>query len=1095
MNAADRERVKELLSRAAQIPPHERAAYLEQAAGGDRHILAEALELLRTLDDPTFMSAPTGAGLSGALDPNGALREGPGSRIGRYKLLQLIGEGGFGAVFMAEQAEPVVRRVALKIIKAGMDTAQVIARFEAERQALALMDHPNIARVLDAGATDSGRPYFVMELVRGEPVTDYCDRERLPVPDRLKLFRDVCHAVQHAHQKGIIHRDLKPSNVLVTIADSEPLPKVIDFGIAKATAGRLTDKTLFTEIQQLIGTPQYMSPEQAEISGVDIDTRSDVYTLGVLLYELLSGTTPLEGGRLRAMPLAELQRAIREEEPPRPSTRVSSLAVKRSDFRFPISDFRLESGAAAANRKSETLDNASRRQGQVGNRKSSALDIASQRRTDPQTLTRALRGDLDWIVMKCLEKDRRRRYATASALAEDIGRYLADQPVLATPPSAGYKLRKFVRRNKAPAAAITVVALALVLGLAGTLWQAGIARREATAAQASARAEKQRAEELKRVADFQSQMLSEIDVEAMGRGIKQRFAEQVRAALAREWVGEAPNRRPRTPEEIEAELAQFEQLAAAAQGVDIARHVVDDYVLERAAKALDQRFAEQPLVQAQLRDAIGSTYQALGLYDVAEPHLRSALELHRRELGDEHPDVANSLNNLAALLQANGDYAAAEPLYREALGLYRKLLGDEHPDVASGLNNLASLLQGKGEYAAAEPLFREALALRRKLLGDEHPHVAQSLNNLARLLQDKGDYAAAEPLLREALALGRKLLGNAHPDVANRLNNLAMLLKDRGDFAAAEPLLREALALRRKLLGDEHPHVATSMNNLAWLLKDKGDYAEAELLDREALALRRKLLGDEHPDVASSLNTLAMLLKDKGDYIAAEHLFREALALRRKLLGDEHPHVATSANNLAALLNETGDYAAAEPLLREGLALQRKLVGDEHPQVAVSLTNLAALLKGKGDFAAAEPLFREALALFRKLLGDEHPHTAYPLDGLGAVLLKLGRHDEAVPLLRQCLEIRTRVLADDHPQVWLRYHIMSLLGQALAEQAKFAEAKPLLADGCAGLTAQAERIPARVREERVSAACQALTKLYEAWQAAEPDPAAARSKP
>jgi serine/threonine protein kinase len=399
---------------------------------------------------------------------------------------------------MAEQTEPVVRRVALKVIKAGMDTKQVIARFEAERQALAMMDHPNIARVLDAGASESGRPYFVMELVRGDPVTQYCDRERLSVPKRLELFRDVCNAVQHAHQKGIIHRDLKPSNVLVTVADSEPLPKVIDFGIAKATAGRLTDKTLFTEHRALIGTPAYMSPEQADMSGADIDTRSDIYALGVLLYELLAGITPFDPHRLRSASFVEIQRIIREEEPPKPSTRLSAMQ----------SEPQPSGSGLSPSEPSSALPH-----GRGSDPSSSAGDIADFRQTDLRTLIKDVRGDLDWIVMKCLEKDRRRRYETASALADDIARYLDHQPVLATPPSPGYKLRKFASRNRGTVLAGAVVAVTLVVA-SGVSITFGLGearqRRAADVAQSEARA---RADELEKVAQFQQAQLSGIDAE------------------------------------------------------------------------------------------------------------------------------------------------------------------------------------------------------------------------------------------------------------------------------------------------------------------------------------------------------------------------------------------------------------------------------------------------------------------------------------------------------------------------------------------------------------------------------------------------------
>ena len=353
-----------------------------------------------------------------------------GTLIGPYKLLQQIGEGGMGVVYMAEQAAPVRRKVALKIIKPGMDTREVIARFEAERQALALMDHPNIARVFDGGATDAGRPYFVMELVRGVPITEYCDQNNLPVHERLELFVTVCHAVQHAHQKGIIHRDIKPSNVLVTLHDGRPVPKVIDFGVAKAIGQQLTDKTLFTQFAQMVGTPLYMSPEQAELTGLDIDTRGDIYSLGVLLYELLTGTTPFEGGRMKKAAMDEIRRMIREEDPPSPSMRLSSTAGETQTA------------------------------------------VAAHRRVDAKGLSKLVRGDLDWIVMKALEKDRTRRYETANGFAADVVRYLSDEPVEACPPSSVYRFRKFARRNRGTLATAAFVLMALIVGTFVSTWQA-----------------------------------------------------------------------------------------------------------------------------------------------------------------------------------------------------------------------------------------------------------------------------------------------------------------------------------------------------------------------------------------------------------------------------------------------------------------------------------------------------------------------------------------------------------------------------------------------------------------------------------------------
>jgi serine/threonine protein kinase/formylglycine-generating enzyme required for sulfatase activity len=451
MPDANHERLRRLFDQAFSLPRPARDELLARECRGDAALHRRLLAMLEAADGERFLAAPTDAGAAGGA-VGGRDDEGPGTRIGPYKLLQQIGEGGFGVVFLAEQETPVVRRVALKVIKLGMDTRQVVARFEQERQALALMDHPHIARVFDAGATATGRPYFVMELVKGAPIVEFSDRHNLSIDERLGLFEQVCSAVQHAHGKGIIHRDIKPSNILVGEQDGRPQAKVIDFGIAKATSQKLTDKTLFTEHQQVIGTLQYMSPEQAEGS-LDIDTRTDVYSLGVLLYELLTGSTPFDRKTLGNTLLGELHRLIRETDPPRPSTRLEQSR--------------------------ETL-----------------ASIAARRRTEPRRLGAMLRGDLDWIVMKALEKDRGRRYETASGLAADIRRHLAGETVVAAPPSASYRLRKFVRRNRGPVAAAVAIALALLLGAIGFAWQASVATAEAQRADTSARLAVQRADDV-----------------------------------------------------------------------------------------------------------------------------------------------------------------------------------------------------------------------------------------------------------------------------------------------------------------------------------------------------------------------------------------------------------------------------------------------------------------------------------------------------------------------------------------------------------------------------------------------------------------------
>jgi len=421
---ADPVKVKQIFMAALDHSRAERESYLDRACGGDAELRSEVEGLLAALTGRALLDAETIA-TETPVRPAETPVEGPGTHINQYTLLQKIGEGGFGSVFMAEQERPVRRRVALKIIKLGMETRQVIARFEQERQALAIMDHPNIAKVLDGGTTDTGRPFFVMELVNGVQITEYCDRQHLTTRERLELFIPVCNAIQHAHQKGIIHRDIKPSNVLVTLHDDKPVPKVIDFGVAKATNQRLTEKTLFTEFRTIIGTPVFMSPEQAEMSGLDIDTRTDVYSLGVLLYELLTGTTPFDVKSLLEAGYGEMQRIIREVEPPRPSTRLTAMA--------------------------DTLPN-----------------VAAQRGMEPAKLSKVVRGDLDWIAMKCLEKDRTRRYETANGLAMDVLRYLQGEPIVAAPPSARYRFRKFVRRHRVGVMAGGAIALVLLLGVLGT---------------------------------------------------------------------------------------------------------------------------------------------------------------------------------------------------------------------------------------------------------------------------------------------------------------------------------------------------------------------------------------------------------------------------------------------------------------------------------------------------------------------------------------------------------------------------------------------------------------------------------------------------
>jgi eukaryotic-like serine/threonine-protein kinase len=704
--------------------------------------------------------------------------ESAGTQIGPYKLLEQIGEGGMGVVYMADLQKPVRRRVALKIIKAGMDTRQVIARFEAERQALALMDHSNIARVLDAGATDSGRPYFVMELVRGIPITEYCDQNNLPVHERLELFVQVCHAVQHAHQKGIIHRDIKPANVLVTLHDGRPVPKVIDFGVAKATNQQLTEKTLFTAFAQMVGTPLYMSPEQAEMSGLDIDTRSDIYSLGVLLYELLTGTTPFDQQRFREAAYAEMVRIIREEEPPKPSTRISTLGAART--------------ATAAHRQ-----------------------IAGQR------LGQLMKGDLDWIVMKALEKDRTRRYDTANGLAADVDRYLQDEPVVARPPTSLYRFQKLVRRNKLAVAATGAVIAALVIGLGFSGWlllREKEARQRAVAAEQAANTE---AAKSAQVAEFMKDMLMGVGPSvALGRDNKMLLE-----------------------------------------------------ILDKTASRVGHDLKDQPLVQAELLDTIGPVYQELAQYEKSEAMLREGLSIRRKVLGSEHLDVAKSLNNLGLVLHRAQKLTEAEAAYREALAIQTKLLGSQNSDVARTQSRLGSVLRRQGNADEAESLLRSSLDTRKNVLGQENPEVASSLRELALLLSTQSKYAEAERLLRQALAMQTQRPDTVNPAVADLIFNLGKVLERDGKFPEAEVKLRDSLAMQRKLYGDEHPDVAESLGFLAKTLSDQDKLAEAETMYRENLAMRRKLSSKEN--IVTAQNDLAAVLRKENKLVDLAAIYRE----------------------------------------------------------------------------------------------------------------------------------------------------------------------------------------------------------------------------
>lgn len=845
----------------ADTPPERQTVFLDATCQDDfalrQRLEARLTELQQsdTVVDPgSSADQPTVKAQIPKEEPDEAI----GPTVGRYKLREKLGEGGCGVVYVAEQSEPVRRRVALKVIKLGMDTKQVVARFEAERQALAMMDHPNIAKVLDAGATSTGRPYFVMELVRGHRITDFCDQAKLTAKLRLQLFVKVCHAIQHAHQKGIIHRDIKPSNILVTRLDSEPVPKVIDFGIAKATEGRLTDNTVYTQLQQFVGTPAYMSPEQAEMTGMDIDTRSDIYSLGVLLYELLTGKTPFDAKELIASGLDGMRKTILEREPSRPSTRVSTLVMEE------------------------------------------LTTTAERRSIDRSQLVHLLKGDLDWIVMKCLEKDRTRRYETANALAADIARYLSDEPVTARPVSTLYKFQKSFRRNRLVFASAGAVLLALVAGLCLSVWQAAVATRERKAAEAARMAE-----------------------------TEQRLAVQTalrRAEAERQRADDNANRASTNALLAQAEATKSTQVATllkdmlAGVGPSVARGrdtTLLREILTNTVSRLDKEMADQPEVEADLRVILGRTYRDLGDYPASTAMNRRALELRRKALGERHESVAQALNELAKSEGLRGNWAEAEQFQRKALAIRRENREVTDLVIADMQNDLGILLWNGGKLGEAMAAYRAALEIKEKQLAPPNEKLADAHLNLSLLLLDRGDFAQGESEARTALAAYRLLFGDGHPKVGMALHNQAKMLVELEKNAEAERAIESAVGIYKQVYPGDHEYVAEALDDLGLILQRQGDFTRSETAFRDSLAMSKRLLGDDHPRTLSAMRHLALLKAREPIDPEAEELIQKAETLTRQRYAKQPAMLAACLSDQGAYLIRTGRPNEAVPILQE----------------------------------------------------------------------------------------------------------------------------------------------------------------------------------
>ncbi|MGO9471074.1 MAG: tetratricopeptide repeat protein [Isosphaeraceae bacterium] len=1064
--------------------------------------------------------------------------EGIGTVIaGRYTLVDVIGEGGMGSVYLAEQTEPVKRQVALKLIKTGMDSRGVLARFDAERQALALMDHPNIARIYDGGLTPAAQPFFVMELVSGVPLTQYCDAQRLTVKARLELFVAVCQAVQHAHQKGIIHRDLKPGNVLVTEVDGRPTPKVIDFGVAKATEVKLTDMSL-ADVGAIVGTPAYMSPEQADPTSMDIDTRTDVYALGVMLYELLTGSPPLEAKDFQRGAILEMLRMVREVDPPRPSTKLSTA---------------------------DALPN-----------------IAANRSIEPARLAKLLQGELDWLVMKALEKDRNRRYDTANAFARDIQRYLADEVVEARPPSRGYRLRKFVKRNKAQVVAASLVLITLLAGIAGTTF-------------GMIRAEKRRQEAERNLA----------------------FAKKGNEILGSVFAGLDPKKNYTDLSEL--------------------KEVLTDN-LEKAVKELDGAAIGDPLEVAAMQDTLGMSLVGLGRFGPAIEVLQKAWDTMNAKLGPDHPDTLNALNDLGlaywyagkttqaiALLERarDGRIAKLGPDHldtfetlnylaaaykdagrtQDAIALFEQVrdaeiakLGPNHPATLSTLNNLATA------YTGADKL-PEVIALLERVrdgtiagLGPDHPKTLATLSNLAQAYEGVGrrsDAIAIYARVRDAMITK---LGPDHPSTLVTLNNLALAYLGAERLPEAIPLLERVRASRVAKLGPDNPDTLLSVHNLAAAYRAAGRLPEAIALFENVRDRQIATIGPDHPATLLTLHNLAttyelvgrapeaisILERVRDANVArqgADHLdtlrmdrdlanaylaarkFPEAIALYERVrdgqiakLGPDHPEIRTTLDNLTVAYQNAGRYTDAIALLERRRDAQIARVGPDDLSTLSTLHTLAVMYWKSQQLGKSVPLFEDVLKRQEAKLGRQNPDTLMTVANLGVNYKDVGRIKEAIPLLEEALQAAKRfpklrgvanplmdayekageyakladllrerlpearkslpkdspdlagmltqlglsllqqkqwIEAEPHlresltireqkePEDWRTFNTKSALGGALLGQKKYAEAEPLLRNGYVGMKQRDKTIPPQGRV-RLPEALDRLIDFYTA---------------
>ena len=930
-------RAKEVFLDALELEGDERRGFLERACGENDSLRARVDALLQAAEGADdLLRDTTPARIS--LDVEDLA---PGSRIDDYALLEKIGEGGFGSVYLARQEHPVRRNVALKVVKLGMDTRAVIGRFELERQSLAVMEHAHIAKVLDAGATEAGRPYFVMEYVDGEPITRYCEARELGLRERLRLLAVVCHAIQHAHQKGVIHRDIKPTNVLVGEVDGRAVPKVIDFGIAKATERRLQEGTLFTEDGHLIGTPSYMSPEQADLSGF-VDTRSDVYSLGALLYELCTGKPPFD---LTDLSFPKLLETILHQQPVAPSARI-----------------RLEGGRT--------------------------------------TTIRRIEREVDWIVLRCLEKDPARRYPTAVALAQEIDRFLDGRAIEAAPPSAWYRVRKLARRHRTAVVAGFGVTTALAVGLAGT--RVGLNRAQVEATRA--------------------------------RDAERRASEQASEAVRQSKVARAVN-----------EFLNEDLLGAVAPSEDPAqgRDVLMREVLDAAAVRIEQaatpegRFAEAPLVEAAIRHMLGETYLSLSLFGNSAVHMRRAVELRSAELGEDHPSTLFSLQRLGNAYRRLDDTEGA----REVLGRLEAALGTEIEirtlDDLNVLHLKGMVHMSNGELAEAEEVLERVSSLAHGMLGHEHPATLEVEDTRAVLYAANGRSEEAGELFQQNYDVLSRRFGLEDVDTMTAGINLANYFRGSGRTDEAIALYEQHFESVQRVFGEEHSHALTAAQGFARALMEAGRYGESEPL---FVATRERVLrtmGPTHPDTLEVVAGLGRLYELTGRFDLAEAEYAYGYEASVESQGPEHPFTLARLSELCSVLYSKGLLEEAEECTLELWELKQRVLGDTHGETLTTQCNYAIICLDLGRERQAERMQRDAVEKMALQFGDYHPRTIVARSDLSAMLSRFGAFDEALEHAEESLRVARQVLAADSHQTAT---CLIRLGSALAGQGRADEA-------------------------------------------------------